>query len=575
MIMKIMKDKIQNLIKDALKNIGLEVSQIALERPEDLKNGDYFTNVALACAKKVAMNPQALAEKIVVEILRLNLDKNIKKVTAAGAGFINFYLSRKFFAERIEEILNQGEKVGENNTLSGKKIMVEYTDPNPFKPFHIGHLMTNAIGESIARVLENSGAVVSRANYQGDIGLHIAKAIWGLQKRGLPDKNFSIAEQAKYIGNSYVLGSEAYEKDLDAKKEIEEINKKLYKKSNQKINEIYEWGFKTTMEAFEDLYRILGTKFDFYFLESQMASIGEHIVRTNLGKVFQESDGAIVFKGEDFDPKLHTRVFITAADLPTYEAKELGLAAEKFKTEPDLNLSIIVTANEQLDYMKVVAKALSLIHPEYENKILHIIHGMMRFASGKMSSRKGNVVTGESLIRETILLVAEKLKERDYAEEEKKKIAEVVSVAALKYSILKQNAGGDIVYDFEKSISFEGDSGPYLQYSYARANSVLEKAKTENILPDFKAMPSEIFEVEKLLDRFEEVAQRSAALYEPHYVANYLIELARAFNSFYASAVIADQEDKTSPYKVALTFVFALVMKKGLHLLGLEAPEKM
>src|SRR3989344_2047981 len=146
MIMKIMKDKIQNLIKDALKNIGLEVSQIALERPEDLKNGDYFTNVALACAKKVAMNPQALAEKIVVEILRLNLDKNIKKVTAAGAGFINFYLSRKFFAERIEEILNQGEKVGENNTLSGKKIMVEYTDPNPFKPFHIGHLMTNAIG---------------------------------------------------------------------------------------------------------------------------------------------------------------------------------------------------------------------------------------------------------------------------------------------------------------------------------------------------------------------------------------------------------------------------------------------
>ena len=572
----IMKDKIQNLIKDALENIGLEVSRIALERPEDLKNGDYSTNVALACAKKVGINPQALAEKIVVEILRLNLDKNIKKVTAAGAGFVNFYLSRKFFAERIEEILNQGEKVGENNTLSGKKIMVEYTDPNPFKPFHIGHLMTNAIGESIARVLENSGAVVSRANYQGDIGLHVAKAIYGLSKnKKLQDKTGSRNEQAANIGRAYKEGSQTYENDPEAKKEIDKINKKLYNKSNQKINEIYEWGFETTMEAFEDLYRILGTKFDFYFLESQMASIGEHIVRTNLGKVFQESDGAIVFKGEDFDPKLHTRVFITAADLPTYEAKELGLAAEKFKTEPDLNLSIIVTANEQLDYMKVVAKALSLIHPEYENKILHIIHGMMRFASGKMSSRKGNVVTGESLIRETILLVAEKLKERNYDEEEKKKIAEVVSVAALKYSILKQNAGGDIVYDFEKSISFEGDSGPYLQYSYARANSVLEKAKTENILPDFKAMPSEIFEVEKLLDRFEEVAQRSAALYEPHYVANYLIELARAFNSFYASAVIADQEDKTSPYKVALTFVFALVMKKGLHLLGLEAPEKM
>jgi len=222
------------------------------------------------------------------------------------------------------------------------------------------------------------------------------------------------------------------------------------------------------------LYKILGTKFDYYFLESQMADIGREIVNANMG-IFEESDGAIVFKAEKYDPRLHTRVFITRNNLPTYEAKELGLTMEKFKTVPSMDLSIVETAVEQAEYMKVVTKAISLIHPEYANKMKHITHGMMRFASGKMGSRKGNVITGESLIQDMTALVQEKLKDRDWNDDEKKKVAEMVGVAALKYSILKQGIGGDIIYDFEKSISFEGDSGPYLQYSYARANSVLEK----------------------------------------------------------------------------------------------------
>jgi arginyl-tRNA synthetase len=157
----------------------------------------------------------------------------------------------------------------------------------------------------------------------------------------------------------------------------------------------------------------------------------------------------------------------------------------------------------------------------------------------------------------------------------KDKISEVVGVAALKYSILKQSIGGDIMFDFEKSISFEGDSGPYLQYSYARANSILEKAKKEDILPDFDVLPDEIYELEKLLYRFEEVVLRAAKEYEPHYIANYLIELSRSFNSFYGNNLIVKKEDKESPYKVALTFAFSFVIKNGLHLLGIMSPEKM
>ncbi len=582
-----MQDKIKNLIKDALKNLNIEIKEIDLEHPADLKMGDYSTNVAMAIARNIKNNPKELAQKIVKEILRLNLDKNIEKVEVAGTGFINFYLSRKFFAGSIEEILNKGYDVGKNNFLADKKIMIEYTDPNPFKPFHIGHLMTNAIGESVARILEHSGAGVSRANYQGDVGLHVAKAIYGLLDNDkLQSKTGSINLQASNIGCAYVFGAEVYENDPKAKEEINKINKKLYNKTDKKINGIYDWGFKVTMKAFENLYKILGTKFDFYFLESQMASIGERIVKDNLDKVidspqskmiFEKSDNAIVFRAEKYDPKLHTRVFITSEGLPTYETKELGLTEEKFKTDPDINLSIVVTANEQMDYMRVVEKAISLIDsPHYKNvKMKHITHGMMRFASGKMGSRKGNVVTGESLLNDVRDAILEKMTDREFENVEREKIASDVSVSAIKYSILKQSIGGDIIYDSESSISFEGDSGPYLQYSYARANSVLVKAQKENILPDPHAFPSEIFEVEKLLYKFSEIVSRSAKEYEPHYIANYLIEVARAFNNFYGNTIIVNKEDKTSAYKVALTYAFTFVMKTGLHLLGIVAPEKM
>ncbi len=580
-----MEHKIQKLIKDALKNLDIEVSDIVLEHPADLKMGDYSTNVAMAIAKGVKRNPKELAEKIVTEILRLNTDKYLEKVEVAGAGFINFYLSRKFFAESVEVILNKAENIGRNNVLAGKKIMIEYTQPNPFKPFHIGHLMSNAIGESISRLVESSGAETVRANYQGDIGLHVAKAIYGLlQNEKLQSRNGSHNLQASNIGRAYSQGAGAYESDEKAKKEIDAINKKVYDKTDKKINDIYDWGFKVTMAAFEDLYRVLGTKFDLYFLESQMAPIGESIVRANVDKfidpkgskmVFEESDGAIVFKAEKHDPKLHTRVFITSQGLPTYETKELGLTEEKFKTLPDMDLSIVTTATEQMDYMRVVAKAISLIHPEHEKKMLHITHGMMRFVGGKMSSRKGNVITGETLLNDARDAILEKMTDREFVNDEREKIATDVGVSAIKYSILKQSTGGDIVYDFESSISLEGNSGPYLQYSYARANSVLEKAQQENIFPDPHAFPPEIFEVEKLLYRFPEVVLRASSEYEPHYVANYLIEVARAFNSFYGNNQIVSKEDKTSAYKIALTYAFTFVMKAGLHLLGIQAPKKM
>lgn len=569
-----MKETIKNLINNAIKNLQLESVSFNIEHPEDLQNGDYSTNVSLVLSKKVGKNPRELAEDIKKEI---ELPSEIEKIEVAGPGFINFYLSHKYFEESIEEIIKQKECWGKNKLLKGKKVMVEYTQPNPFKPFHIGHLMSNSIGESISRIVEFSGAKTIRANYQGDVGPHVAKAIYGLRQFGLPDSNLSVSAQAEYIGDCYVKGNNLYETEEEAKKEIDEINKKVYEKSDEEINKIYEWGRKVTLEAFEETYKILGTKFDKYFFESEMSEIGTKIVRENVGKVFEESDGAMVFHGEKFDNKLHTRVFVNSQGLPTYEAKELGLTFTKFKNKflcKPIDLSIVTTAVEQADYMKVVQKAISLIKPEVAERMKHVTHGMMRFASGKMSSRTGNVVTGESLLHDSMAVVYEKMKDREMQEEEKKNISTTVGVSAIKYSILRSSIGSDIIYDFEKSISFEGDSGPYLQYTAVRANSILQKVP----MFDFSGkdeIPQNITDLEKLLYQFEEVIERSYLSLEPHHLATYLTLISSSFNSFYGNTQILVDTNKCAKYHIKLVKAYYQTMKNGLWLLGIEIPKKM
>jgi arginyl-tRNA synthetase len=574
-----MKEKLVELIKNALKNLGIEAENISLEHPSDLNNGDYSTNVAMAYAKQIGTNPRELAEKIKTEIERENI-KEILKVEVAGAGFINFYLSHEFFVDSVKEIIKQKENWGKNEILAGKKVMVEYTQPNPFKPFHIGHLMSNAIGESISRIVEFSGAKTVRANYQGDVGLHVAKAIYGIMwlSDGAYNENIlktdPASELALWIGECYSKGAAAYEESDAIKIQIDEINKKVYSRNDVEINKIYDWGRDITLRAFEEIYRKLGTQFNYYFFESEMAPIGEKIVRENIGNVFTESNGAIVFHAENYDPKLHTRVFITSLGLPLYETKEVGLTITKFEKEnPDI--SIITTAIEQGEYMKVVQKAVSLIHPKYESRMKHITHGMMRLASGKMSSRKGNVVTGESLLTDSMEVVHEKVKDRELNDKEKKEISEVVGVAALKYSILKSSLGSDIVYDFDKSISFEGDSGPYLQYTAVRANSILKKVEAEDINITYTDIPDEITTLEKTIYQFPEVVERSYNLLEPHHIATYLTELASAFNTFYGNTIIINKDDKFTSYRVAMVEAFYQTMKNGLYLLGIKTPEKM
>jgi arginyl-tRNA synthetase len=587
-----MQERIIELIKKTVGEMGIseqEMPVFTLEHPDEVSHGDFATNVALILAKQLKKSPvevaRQIAEKLNSEIKSQsgNKDVGVEKIEVAGPGFINFYLSPNYFNKEISEILNRQENYGQNNILNREKTIIEYTDPNPFKDFHIGHLMSNAIGESISRLVEANGAEVIRACYQGDVGLHVAKTIWGVKKMLLDSPAsrkeffgglFGFGKNPKIWGRAYALGATNYEENEEAKKGITDLNKKVYLRIDTVVNKIYDMGRKVSLQAFEKIYKTLGTKFNEYFFESQTTKFGTDLVLENINNgVFEKSDGAVIFKGEKYG--LHTRVFINSEGLPTYEAKDLGLAKLKHDRVP-YEKSIIITAQEQADYFIVLLKALALIYPDLAKKTLHLPHGMLRLPSGKMSSRTGQVITGESLLVEIKEKVLEKMKDRPMSEKGKGAAAEVVAVGALKYSILKQQSGSDIIFDFDKSLSFEGDSGPYLQYSYVRAKSILEKAGKEGIKADIN-LENNLGNtpLSKMLIRFPEIVVRAGKEFAPHYLATYLTELASTFSTFYANEVVVDKNNPNSPYKVALTEAFSIVMKNGLKLLGIKVPEKM
>ena len=566
-----MKSDLQAYIADSTALLGIDPASIKLEYPENPDHGDYATSVALANAKKQGMNPRALAEKIVVE-LEKNKPHFVESLSIAGPGFINIKIKDVVFANKVVEISKGVEKYGYSTVDSGKEIMVEYTDPNPFKVFHIGHLMSNAIGESISRLVQASGAQVVRANWQGDVGPHVAKAIWGALNSKEVKTDFASPEA--FWGHAYAFGSKEYDANEQIKKDIDAINKKIYDRSYSVINDLYDVGRQESLDAFEVIYKRLGTSFNNYFFEGIEGRNGEAVVRKHLDDgIFTKSEGAIIFKGEDHG--LHTRVFITSHGLPTYETKEIGLNVEKFKLYPNLAESIIITANEQSDYFRVLLKVFGLILPTIASKTRHISHGLMRFASGKMSSRKGNIISGETLINDIKQLVLEKIAGRDFSEVEKDATADIIAIGAIKYTILRQAIGGDVIFDSSASISFEGDSGPYLQYSAVRARSIVTKAEQEKIDSTKISIPQAVSPIEKLISKFPEIVERARVEYSPQDVAGSLIALASAFNSYYASNMIVDSKDPESPYRVALTKAFLTTMTNGLWILGIKIPEKM
>lgn len=536
---------------------------IELTRPSE-QFGDFSINVALRLSKQLKRSPKEIGETL-TNALKEQLADELSSVTVAGPGFINLTLKDKALLESLAE--------SPDKSLQGQAVVIEYSDPNPFKVLHVGHLYTTVVGDAIANLLEAAGANVHRVNYGGDVGLHVAKTMWAiLHKLGgeNPAKLEDIpeAERADWMSDAYVEGNQIYETDESAKEQIKKYNKQVYElhKTNDHDSafaQIYwtcrDWSY----AAFDEFYQRINVKMERYYPESEIVDAGIKEVKDQIGKVFEESNGAIVFNGEKYG--LHTRVFINSQGLPTYEAKEIGLLLKKHQ-DYNYDLSIIITASEQIDYMNVVYKAIEQFMPELAQSTKHLPHGMVRLAGGvKMSSRKGNIIRAN----EALDMTAEA--ERELTGKSDK----TTTLGAVKYALLKTRLGSDLVYDLKESVSLEGNSGPYLQYAHARARSVIKKAGADS-KTDLSVTDS-LDENERMLARklseYPETVELATKEYMPHYICTYLYELAQSFNRFYEKSHVVG--DPRQDLRLALVKLYADRLKDGLGLLGIEAPDAM
>jgi arginyl-tRNA synthetase len=407
-------------------------------------------------------------------------------------------------------------------------------------------------------MVEYAGAEVVRLNFGGDVGLHAAKSMWAIMRwlDGQPAKLDEVdgSERPKWLGERYVEGNNAYEDDESAKSEIIFINKKIYslyengaalsshivEHSNStstmvvnidQFRAIYDTCREWSYEYFKELYKQLEVSaFDRFIPESEVTPLGLTTVKEQLAKgVYAQSGGAVIFEGEKYG--LHNRVFINSEGLPTYEAKDVGLSLTKWQ-DYHFDKSIIITANEQAQYMQVVIKSIEQFAPEPASRTLHLTHGVVKLQGGvKMSSRKGNIVGAIDILQS--------------ARQASPEADESTVLAAVKYAFSKSRIGGDIVYDPLESVATEGNSGPYLQYAHARARSILSKStinyQLSTINPVFQ--PGERLLVRKI-GEFSEVVELSVRELMPHYISTYLYELAQEFNRFYEQNRVIDSDDR-------------------------------
>ncbi len=593
-----MKTQIINLLSQALKNlhINFDTNNIQVSQTTNAKNGDFSCTIALQLSKILQQNPREIAQNILSDIeiiLKKSENETIEKIEIAGPGFLNFFISKNYYTQNLQKFLNQNKDIGKTNRLKNKVFIAEHTDPNLFKEIHIGHVMTNVIGESFYRLAQFAGANVKNVTFQGDVGMHIAKALWGIKNIGeaLP-LHKTPYEKQKFLGKCYVFGEQNFSAETgegnSAKTEITQINKEIYEiinnpESNPELTKIYKMGCKWSLEYLETIYKILGSKFDHYFLESSTFTDGTRIVKENTGtkgkQIFTQPENAIIFEGEKFG--YHTRVFINSEGLPTYEAKDIGLFYKKWeKYNPDYSLTI--TGGDQKEYFTIVKEAAGLINPEWKEKTMHRAHGILKLKTGKMSSRTGGIIRAQEWINEAQTNVLEKIEKQEnsplseFSHEEKTEIAQNIAMSAIKYSILKVSAGKDIVYDEKVALDFSGNTGPYLLYSYVRAQSILKKIDTTTIHNNtISPRHAKITNLEKKFTQFESALEISLESLSSHNLANYLYDLASEFSSFYAHTKIADVTNPDYKYNIAIIQIFKNIMKNGLYCLGIKTVEKM
>ncbi len=566
-----LKEEIAKTIAKATE-IKQEELKSYIEMPKDTKNGDY----AFPCfrlAKELKKAPPVIASEI-KEKIEIN-SEIIEKVEIAG-GYLNFYISKQIITKEVLEKIDQGIDYGKMTIGKGKNIVIDYSAPNIAKPFHIGHLRSTVIGAALYNIYKYLGYNVTGINHLGDYGTQFGKLIEGYKKWG---EEYDIdARPIEELTKIYIRINELCKEDETVLEECRNNFKKLEDKDPYCV-ELWEKFRKVSLQEFQKVYDLLGSKFDSWngeaFYADKMQEVIEILEKT--GKVV-ESQGARIIDLED--KGINTPCIIQKTNgSTTYATRDLAAILYRARTY-DFDKALYVTSYEQVLHFKQIFEVAKLlgIDEKYTNGLKHVSFGMVLLPTGKMSTREGNIVKLEDLLNEAVQRAEKVIEEKNPELEDKKEVARKVGIGAVIFNDLANNRVKDEIFEWDTILNFQGETGPYIQYTYVRTKSVIEKAEK---VPELREINLECLQDEysqniiKLIYNFEDILVQVTNKEEPSILSRYLIDLAKAFSSFYNENKIICEDKELQDARVYLTYSVGQILKTGAGLLGIEMPNKM
>jgi arginyl-tRNA synthetase len=566
-----MKEYIVQILGKVLdKKISNEEISGLIEVPPQQEMGDFaFPCFSLAKIEKKSplMIAQDLAEKI-----RKNLSKEISGVEVKSA-YVNFFVNKKFLAEKV--LKEAGKKdFGMSEDGNKRKIVIEFPSPNTNKPLHLGHLRNMSIGDSVANLMEFCGNKIIRTNLNNDRGVHICKSMLGYQKYG--DGKTPKSEGVKsdhFVGDYYVLFSKAAKENPALEEDAQEMLRK-WEAGDKDVITLWKLMNKWAFDGFKETYEKFGLKFDKEYFESKIYQNGKEIVEEGLKKgIFKKrDDGAVMI--DLTSEGLGEKVLLRSDGTSIYITQDMYLA--KLKDEDfGVDGSIYVVANEQDYHFKVLFSVLKKLGYKFAENLYHLSYGMVELPEGRMKSREGTVVDADDLIEDTRKLAEEGIvkRQQDVSKKDLQERSLKIALAAIRYSLLKIDLTKNIVFNPKESLEFEGNTGPYLLYSYARASSIVRKVKAKKAKMVIYDLSKEEGALLTKIGNFPDVVKQAYNQLAPNIIANYAFELCQIFNEFYhAHQVIGSKEEL---FRLKLIDAFRKVLKSSLNLLGIEELEEM
>jgi arginyl-tRNA synthetase len=569
-----MKEKVVEIINKALreKGIKLETKKITelIERPSSIDFGDYaFPCFFLSEKLKEEPSETALSLRKIIGNFSETDFEDIK----TNNGYVNFFLNKRDLAREVSwETITQKKNYGKLRLGKGKRAMIEFPSPNTNKPLHLGHLRNMAIGDSLSRIMEFEGKKVIKSNLNNDRGIHICKSMLAYQKWGKEetpeDKKI---KPDHFVGNFYIMFNEKSKRNKKLLEEAQEMLRK-WEEGDRKTLLLWKVMNNWTLEGFKKTYEEFGIKHDITFFESNLYKKGKNIILEGLKKkIFTKSKKGEV-KIDLKKEKLDEKILLRSDGTSLYIVQDIALAKIKFD-KYNLDESYYVVGNEQNYHFKVLFSILEKIG--FKNKKLeHISHGMVNLPKGKMKSREGIVVDADDLIKNITSMAEKKIKEREpkIKKSELEERSKIIALGAIKYFLLKVDIKKDMLFNPEEALNFEGNSGPYILYTYARATSILKKSKNKDKF-EVPELEQKELELVKKIYLFSEIVKKAYETLNPALIANYSYELAQKFNEFYHISKVIGSEHEA--FRLTLIEAFRQTLRNSLELLGIKTLERM